>query len=809
MYVFLMSLILSFIPFILLGFLAIEILLRHPNHPLHRLTMVLIVLLALIFLSDFLTQSLDFPIASQINPITAYVLSFTELTLLIYFFTILSRIKISGILLHMVAVVPLSGIVLMFLEPDVFHVSLIQGDYWRVELHSVSFDTMFMVIACYSLAYLLMTIIFGYRKLKLNRAYLREQQMMLTMVRGGIVASIWLIVAFLLGNVLPENPIVPLNNLPSYAGLILACTLRVAMNKYEFLAAAEQRYKLIFSLSSGGIALVNAAGIAVESNPAFRELAGEDDEQRDIDIFELFSEDSKVRYMYLFEQGFLQKSLPQNMQIQIINRKGVQYTVEVNSDFLEMEGEVHCYLLIRDITQQQKDEARLLELAYTDSLTGLANRYQFNLRLEEALERSRIYNHRVVVMQMDLDHFKWINDTMGHSAGDLLLINVARLIRQHAPENSLVARMGGDEFSLLVELPTDEDADAPAEMASHILRGFAKQIALREKYYHVSCSIGVCTAPLDGGDPETLLRNADTAMYAAKQMGRNQYQLFNETLKSTAEQYLMMQQGLETALENEEFSLVYQPQVDSETGNMIGAEALLRWHSAELGFVSPQDFIPIAEQSGMIRLIGEWVMQEAAEQAVRWMNEGYFTDMQMSVNVSASQLTDPYFAHKVETVLKQTGLPPQMLCLEFTESAAIREDEQIMALCNEIVKMGVTLAVDDFGTGYSSMRTVTSFPFHFIKIDRSLVYDIDRNPRNEAVVRSVLELAEQLGMKVLAEGVETQQHVHQLLQLGCHYIQGYYYSRPMKTADFKKWVDDRALELKRLEVVEDIRIAGQ
>lgn len=804
MYVFMMSLLLSFVPFILLGFLAIEILLRHPDHPLHRLTMALIVLLGLIFLSDFLTQSLDFSIARQINPMTAYVLSFAALTLLTYFFTQLSRLKVAKVLVHLMGIVPLSGVVLMIVYPDYYHVRLEQGQYWRVEIHSNDFDIMFLVIAGYSLLYLMLITVFGYRKLKHNRAYKREQQMMLTMIRGSLVASVWLIVAFLLGNVLPENPIVPLNNLPSYAGLILACTLRVAMNKYEFLAAAEQRYKLIFSLSSGGIALVNASGIAVESNPAFRELAGTEGHD-DIDVFALFSEDSKSRYIYLFEQGFLNRSLPQNMQIQIVNRKGIQYTVEINSDFLEMDGEMHCYLLIRDITQQQKDEARLLELAYTDSLTGLANRYQFHLRLEEALERSRVYNHRVVVMQMDLDHFKWINDTMGHSAGDLLLINVARLIRQHAPENSVVARMGGDEFSLLAEIPAGQDEYAPAEIASHILRGFAKQIALREKYYHVSCSIGVCTAPLDGGDPETLLRNADTAMYAAKRMGRNQYQLFNETLKSSAEHHLMMQQGLETALENKEFTLVYQPQVDSETGTMIGAEALLRWHSAELGFVSPQDFIPIAEQSGMIRQIGEWVMKEAAEQAVRWMHGGYFTDMQMSVNVSASQLTDPYFAHKVEMVLQQTGLPAHMLCLEFTESAAIREDEQIMALCNEIVKMGVTLAVDDFGTGYSSMRTVTSFPFHFIKIDRSLVYDIDRNPRNEAVVRSILELAEQLGMNVLAEGVETQQHVHQLLQLGCHYIQGYYYGRPMKTSDFEQWVDHQLPELKRLEIEDDVR----
>ncbi len=795
MYVFLSIALFSFVPFVLLGFLAVEILLRQPENPLHQLTMVLISSLSLIFLCDFLTQVLEYDVVSVFNPQATYIFSFIAMSLLIYFFTTLSRIRMPRILLHASALFPLISIVCILVDPQLFYLKLKQGEYWRVEVHTPGFDTLFLIISVYSLSYLLLIMIFGYRKLKRKRIYQREQRMMLTIIVGSGLASVWLLISFTVSVIAKESSIIPLDSLPTYAGLILACTLRVAMKKHQFLAVAEQRYKLLFTLSTNGIALIDSEGNTVETNPAFNKLAGIRDGQV-INLLEIIPPQNHANYLETIRKAFLEGKMEQDLQVQVVNLQGVPYTVEVSSDFLEIEGVLHCYLLVRDVTQQQANEARLLELAYTDSLTGLANRYQFNLRLQEALERSRKYRTRVVVMQMDLDHFKWINDTMGHSAGDLLLIDVARLIRLQAPENSVVARMGGDEFSLLAELGPGQGDMVAANIANQILLGFEKQIVLRDKHYHVSCSIGMCTAPEDGQDPETLLRNADTAMYAAKRMGRNQYQLFNETLKSAAEQHLLMQQGLETALARDEFSLVYQPQIDSRSGAVIGAEALLRWNSAELGFVSPQDFIPIAEQNGMIRQIGEWVMLEAVQQAANWINKGGCDKMQISVNVSASQLSDPAFAHKVANVLRNTGLPPRLLCLEFTESVAIRDEEHIIAMCDELVSMGVTLAVDDFGTGFSSMRTVTAFPFQFIKIDRSLIYDIDRNPRNEAVVRSVLELADQLDMYVLAEGVETLEHVNMLQQLGCYYIQGYYYARPMPLEAFEQWMFNRETHIK-------------
>ncbi|WP_082208341.1 putative bifunctional diguanylate cyclase/phosphodiesterase [Paenibacillus dauci] len=787
MYSFLVSLVISFIPFVLLGALSIEILMRHPDSSLHRLTTILIGALSFIFLSDFLTQSLDYGFASWINPRMTYDLTFIAITILTYFFAILSRIQLPFWLLHPFAGVPLVGIILLHGWPDTFKLYMAMGEHWRMEMHNKTFGWMFIIITFYSLSFLLMIMFIGYRKLKSSRAYEREQQMMLTIIRGSAAAAIWLVMFFALSQIFPEIPILPVDSLPTYAAIILAYTLRLAMRKHNFLATAEQRYKLLFTLSSSGVALMNSRGIVTESNPAFRAITGISESEGDIDILSILPDPDKSGYLNVINQAFQERAFPQQMQMEIMSRSGLRYMVEINSDFMEIEDELHSYLLVRDITEQQRNEQQLLELAFTDSLTGLANRYQFNMKLEEAVHNAHSNGTRIVVMQMDLDHFKWINDTMGHSAGDILLCNVADLIRQHTPPGSIVARTGGDEFALLAVLESWQGEETAVEMANTILHAFAKQVVLGEKYYHVSCSIGVCIALRDGEDPETLLRNADIAMYAAKRLGRNQYHLFTGQLKSEAERDLLMQQGLETALLRNEFSLVYQPQVDSRTGRVFGVEALLRWQSAELGFVSPQDFVPIAEQNGTIRPIGEWVMQEAAEQAVRWLEAGY-PEMQMSVNVSASQLSDPYFARKVEKVLMQTGLPAHLLCLEFTESAAIREEEQIMQICEEIVGMGVTLAVDDFGTGYSSMKTVTSFPFQFIKIDRSLIFDIDVNPRNVAVVRSVIELAEQLKMNVLAEGVESRQHVDLLQQLGCYHIQGYYYGRPMKVNDLEAWM---------------------
>ncbi|WP_411346952.1 putative bifunctional diguanylate cyclase/phosphodiesterase [Paenibacillus sp. WLX2291] len=787
MYVFVIAFFISFVPFVALGLLALKILWRHPDHALHRLTMLLISAIALIFLSDFLTQVLDHHIARQITIRGTYIFSFGAMALLIYFFTKLSRVTLPGFVLHTAAAIPLCGIVLMECIPSVFSITVAQGRYWRVEVQSIGFQYLVIVISCYTMIYLLLIMWFGYRKLKSKRIYQHEQRMMLTIIRGSFYAVVWLLTSFVISEWLRDNPYVPIDSLPTYAGLILAYTLQLSMSKHQFLIGEVQRYKLLFTLSTHGIALINSRGIAIEMNPAFRTIMGVAADRNDVSVLQLYPEEQREDIINMQKKGYSERRMPQGIQLPVINFLGDSLTIEVNSDFLEIEGELYCYAMIRDITKEQKDQQRLLELAYTDSLTGLANRYQFSLYIEQMLKQCRADGTHLAVMQMDVDHFKWINDTMGHSAGDQLLVHIAGLIRRHIPETSLVARMGGDEFALLSVLTSDQLQQEATEIANRILSGFHREVNLKEKYYDVSCSIGIYISENERDTPEMLLSHADIAMYHAKKLGRNQYQIFNEQLKNSAERLMQLQRGLEAALKYNEFSLVYQPQVDIRTDRTVGVEALLRWNSATLGTVSPQEFIPIAEQNGLIRPIGEWVMKEAARQAAAWERDGT-GKLKMSVNVSASQLNDPQFIVKMRHVLEQTTLPPQLFCLEFTESVAIRESEHIHTICENVITMGSSLSVDDFGTGYSSLRTVTSIPFECIKIDRSLVFDIDRNPRNEAVVRSVLELAEQLNMSVLAEGVETVRQVELLKQLGCHYVQGYYYARPMSADELRQWL---------------------
>lgn len=785
MFIFLISLVSLFLPFLFLTTLAINVILRNPKHSLHRLTMLVMFILGLIFLSDFLMHTLEFEYGQLVFSFLGYNLSFLAMTLLIYFFANLSGLMIPKYIVHLLACVPLIGIPLLNGYPYLFNIVITQSKYWRVEERSLSFDLMFIIIALYSLTTLITFVVLSYRKMNGSLLYQREKRMMATIIRGSILAAIWLVASFIYTSFCGEIRFFPIASLPAYAGMILAITLHVAMHKYNFLAAAERRYKLLFTLSSSGIALMNRDGIAVEANPAFRLLAAASESQGEIDIFTMLKHEDQHNYRDYLKKAFEDRTILQNFQVQIRNLTGMTYIVEVNNDFLEIDGELYCYLLVRDITAQQLNEAQLIELAYNDPLTGLANRFQFNRKLWMAVDQISQQGNKVVVMQIDLDHFKWINDTMGHSAGDILLRHVAQLLQEYVPSHAIVARMGGDEFSIMIELAPDEGEEIAIDIANQILHAFEQQVVIVGKYYRVSCSIGICISPDDGEDSETLLRHADTAMYVAKRSGRNQYHLFTKQLKRLAEKHLLLQQGLENALHRGEFSLVYQPQVNSHTQQVFGVEALLRWSSPDLGIVSPVDFIPIAEQNGAIRQIGEWVMKEAAQQAASWIKAGH-TDLQMSVNVSASQLSDPNFAKKVESILKETGLPAHLLCLEFTESEAIREEDQILKVCKSLVDMGIALAVDDFGTGYSSMRTITRFPFQFIKIDRSLIYDIGTNPRNVAVVRSVIELAQQLNMNVIAEGAEVAEQVEMLSQLGCFQIQGYYYGKPMKAKDIER-----------------------
>ncbi|MEE8507803.1 MAG: EAL domain-containing protein [Myxococcota bacterium] len=454
--------------------------------------------------------------------------------------------------------------------------------------------------------------------------------------------------------------------------------------------------------------------------------------------------------------------------------------------------------LKRQITQREKAEERIRYLAYYDGLTGLPNRQMFQERLQHALATAKEKDRPLGLLFLDLDRFKQVNDTLGHSVGDELLCEVSdRVLRcvrfsdyvaraDFAEPIGEVARLGGDEFTLLLtEIRDEQDA---AKVAGRVLEELAKPFAVGGYELFTTASIGIAVYPVDGGDPETLLRNADTAMYHAKSRHRNNFQFYTEEMNTTSARKLLLASRLRTALQEGLFSLNYQPLRNAASGKVVATEALLRWTDPELGRVGPDEFIPIAEDTGLILSIGEWVLRTACAQARAWQDEG-FREIRLAVNVSSHQFRQPDWAQTVSEVLQETGLSPGQLELEMTETAIMQHDDATMSALTQLNDMGVGLALDDFGTGYSSLSYLRRFPIGRVKIDRSFVGDITSDPEDAAITAAILAMAQSLQLSVVAEGVETVEQADFLRERGCDELQGYLFSPPVPPADFTKFLE--------------------
>ncbi|MEA2570682.1 MAG: hypothetical protein QOI24_2683 [Acidobacteriota bacterium] len=433
--------------------------------------------------------------------------------------------------------------------------------------------------------------------------------------------------------------------------------------------------------------------------------------------------------------------------------------------------------LIRDITARKKAEQQIEYQAYHDALTGLANRRLFNEHLSLALALAARRNCPVAVLFLDLDHFKLVNDTLGHTMGDVLLQEVAKRLKSCVREGDAVARVGGDEFTIVLQ--DLETRDAAAVVAQKVLRAIAAPIEMTGHRLYVTVSIGITIYPDDGADAETLLKNADNAMYRAKAEGRNTYQLSTHELSRTTQERMTLESGLHLAMEREEFEVWYQPQVDVGTNAIIGMEALLRWRHPDRGIVAPADFISVAEERGYIVLIGDWVLRQACRQA-RAVREKGLPDFRVAVNLSARQFREASLVTSVLAALKESDLPPSCLELEITESVAMENVALTLQLLRDLRAIGVTIAIDDFGTGHSSLSYLRQFPIDALKIDRAFVEDLPDRFEDAAIVKAVIALAAGLNLRVVAEGVETKPQLDFLREQGCREVQGYYFSYPVR-----------------------------
>ena len=438
-----------------------------------------------------------------------------------------------------------------------------------------------------------------------------------------------------------------------------------------------------------------------------------------------------------------------------------------------------------EIGERRQAESKLNYLAYHDPLTGLANRRCFIERLQETMAEAARRDQRLAVLFIDLDQFAQVNDSLGHVVGDELLVAVATRLAERVRLIDLLARLGGDEFICLMEvLRNEEDV---ITLAGEIVEAFESPFQIGDYELFLSASVGIALYPGDGDSVVELIRNVDTAMYQAKAAGRGQFRLYSPDMTDTAREKIRMEQLLRRALDQGELMVHLQPQVRSADGQLMGAEALMRWSSPELGNVPPVRFIPLAEEAGLIVHLGAWVLRESCRQVMHWQHSGCILPM-LSVNVSARQLQTPDFVATLTAILAETDLPPQRLKLELTESVVMAIDGNHHVL-ERLRDLGIQLAIDDFGTGYSSLSYLKMLPVQQLKIDRSFVSGIGENAGDEAIIRTVMELAQQLGFEVVAEGVETEDQAAFLTALGCHCLQSYLHGRAVPPEDFlSRWL---------------------
>ncbi|HEY6896763.1 MAG TPA: EAL domain-containing protein [Rhodocyclaceae bacterium] len=438
-----------------------------------------------------------------------------------------------------------------------------------------------------------------------------------------------------------------------------------------------------------------------------------------------------------------------------------------------------------DITERKRSEEKIRGLAYFDQLTGLHNRFSLHQRLNQAVGLAQRHELRLGLMLIDLDNFKTINDTQGHHTGDQLLVQVAERLGKSVRQSDLVARLGGDEFVIL--LPDIDSPTDVAHVADKILASISAPYVIDGQEFRTSPSIGICLYPDDAAESQELIKKADVAMYHAKANGRGNYQFFTEEMQQAALHRLSIEADLRTALKEQQFVLHYQPQLDLRNGQLVGVEALIRWQHPERGLVPPMDFIPIAEETGQIAEIGDWVLQEACRQLANW-RDGGIDGISVSVNLSPGQFLDPALADRIHALLRQYGLGTDKLDIEITESMSMESPNESVALMNELRARGLSLSIDDFGTGYSSLAYLKLFPISTLKIDRSFVKDIETDPNDADICDVTVLLAHKLGLTVTAEGVETAAQLKYLLSIGCEKIQGYLISKPLPAAEVEAFL---------------------
>ncbi|MGK2953439.1 MAG: putative bifunctional diguanylate cyclase/phosphodiesterase [Thiobacillus sp.] len=567
-------------------------------------------------------------------------------------------------------------------------------------------------------------------------------------------------------------------------GFIQDISERVAT--HEMLRETVRRYSSIFEHATEGIFQTTPEGRYLNANPALARIYGHAsadaliEHLHDIPRQLYVSSNRRDEFVRLMqEQGGVR-----NFESQVYRRDGSIIWISENARAVRnADGSVQFFEgTVVDITERRQHEAELEHQASHDSLTGLPNRSLLRDRIDQAIVKARRDGKLVAVAFVDLDHFKLINDSLGHHVGDRLLLEVSARLSSCIRSHDSVARQGGDEFVLV--LTEQHDPNEILATVSRLLEVISRPWVNEGEEYGLSCSIGISFFPQDGNDPDALLRCADAAMYKAKASGRSTYHFYTPELNQIISERLELENSLRHALERDEFRVYYQPRIEVASGRIVGAEALIRWDCPGKGIVQPDSFISIAEESGLIIPIGQWILREACRQNRAWQRAG-LPPISVSVNLSPIQFRHAGLVQAVANALQQAKLEPAYLELELTESFVMHDAERINVAMQALKALGVDISVDDFGTGYSSLSYLKRFPVDRLKVDKSFVRDIDTDPDDAAIVRAIITLGHALGLKVVAEGVETAAHLEFLRQHGCDELQGYYFSRPVPATEME------------------------
>lgn len=544
-------------------------------------------------------------------------------------------------------------------------------------------------------------------------------------------------------------------------------------DRYQSLV--EMSPDIIAVVSRGKIDYINTAGCKLIGATHPEELIGQKIERYlPVDITENMNLSEET--VPTLDEKF------HTFEFSLIRLDGTSIDVEMSAMPILFEGRIARHVVGRDISERKQAEKTIQFMAYHDALTRLPNRFLFRRQLDQALRRQG--NKVLAVMFIDLDRFKIINDSKGHSTGDILLTKVAGRIQEVVREDGIVSRQGGDEFIILLE---DTSKEHTALVAQQLLDQFNKPIEINQQEYVISASIGISLYPTDGEDQETLIKYADTAMYHAKEKGKNNYQFYTPQLLEVFSHKMEMESELRKALEQNQMLLYYQPQIEMPTGKLIGVEALIRWQHPQYGMISPAQFIPIAEETGLIIPLGKWVLTNACLQNKLWQDAGY-EPFPIAVNVSVRQMEDDQFVHTVQEVLKQNNLDARYLELEITESI-MQNIGRSTEVLNQLKALGVRITIDDFGTGYSSLSYLKHLPIDSIKIDKSFIDDIGDDTKNGAMVKTIIDMGHNLNFIVVAEGIEQQEQVNFLIQSRCTIGQGYYFSTPVPLDKIEEYIE--------------------